>query len=142
MERLLVKVSVDGLAEFLRKHGEYWQASGYDPSFDGYDPGVATVSELVDALAAYGISTGDWDERFYVFNMLSQEGLDPSQIAERVSVDNAPEVKADELEGFSLQSLGGEDFLYVACYPIEASNGRYITILPAENPWREESPDK
>ena len=122
MPPILARVSHRTLEEFLAECGELWNVDG-NPTFEEHVfHRPLTTRELIDAMIDYAPD----EEYVYIFSDIAPV----DEIANLFELGEARTLDVAALEEYQVRSGRGEDFLYVACCEIDASNGTVVTFRP------------
>lgn len=127
MKALLVKTTHDHLERFLLASTDVanvWDVSSNDPAFDEHvEARPLTVEELLTTIRCYAPDS----DYLYVFS----DEATPLDSVSNADLESIPEVTDKTLGDYIIRAVRGSDYLWVACSQEQASNGDYITILPA-----------
>lgn len=129
MKSPLVRTTHANLERFLLAStsvARLWNASSNDLAFDEINGlGPYSVAELLSAIRNYAPDSAS----LYVFS----DEDDPITAVHNINLDSVPEVDDKSLTDYVIRAVRGSDFLWVACSQEQASNGDYITVLPAKH---------
>ena len=120
----LVRIHLDLFEKFLHRYNALWNVDCELKSDEAVSGSRMTVDELMDKVASHAGSS----EYVFVFS----ECKNPDQIANQVGIDDAPILHDEkDLDKYIVRcSNWGQDFLYFACSPEDASNGTSLTLCP------------